>query len=200
MKITDIRPQIKRANRYSVFVDKKYTFSLGESELIRLGIHSGQEVSVTEIETFKGLSKLDKIYGLALQLVVRRPRSEKELRDYLRRKGHDEDGATFILNKLTMNGLVDDEAFATSWVANRRLLKPTSLRKLRLELRQKGISSEIIEKVLAEDEVSDSSVLMDIIARKRRQTKYQDDMKLMQYLARQGFGYGDIKSALTDKD
>jgi len=25
-------------------------------------------------------------------------------------------------------------------------------------------------------------------------------MKLMQYLARQGFGYGDIKSALTDKD
>ncbi len=99
-----------------------------------------------------------------------------------------------------MNGLVDDEAFATSWVANRRLLKPTSLRKLRLELRQKGISSEIIEKVLAEDEVSDSSVLMNIIARKRRQTKYQDDMKLMQYLARQGFGYGDIKSALTDID
>ena len=200
MKITDIRPQIKRANRYSVFVDKKYTFSLGESELIRLGIHSGQEVSVTEIETFKGLSKLDKIYGLALQLVVRRPRSEKELRDYLRRKGHDEDATMFILNKLTMNGLVDDEAFATSWVANRRLLKPTSLLKLRLELRQKGISSETIEKVLAEDEVSDSSVLMDIIARKRRQTKYQDDMKLMQYLARQGFGYGDIKSALTDKD
>jgi len=200
MKITDIRPQIKRANRYSVFVDKKYTFSLGESELIRLGIHSGQEVSVTEIETFKGLSKLDKIYGLALQLVVRRPRSEKELRDYLRRKGHDEDATMLILNKLTMNGLVDDEAFATSWVANRRLLKPTSLRKLQLELRQKGISSEIIEKVLAEDEVSDSSVLMKIIARKRRQTKYQDDMKLMQYLARQGFGYGDIKSALTDKD
>ena len=200
MKITDIRPQIKRANRYSVFVDKKYTFSLGESELIRLGIHSGQEVSVTEIETFKGLSKLDKIYGLAIQLVVRRPRSEKELRDYLRRKGHDEDATMFILNKLTMNGLVDDEAFATSWVANRRLLKPTSLLKLRLELRQKGISAETIEKVLAEDEVSDSSVLMDIIARKRRQTKYQDDMKLMQYLARQGFGYGDIKSALTDKD
>ena len=200
MKITDIRPQIKRANRYSVFVDKKYTFSLGESELIRLGIHSGQEVSVTEIETFKGLSKLDKIYGLALQLVVRRPRSEKELRDYLRRKGHDEDGAMFILNKLTMNGLVDDEAFATSWVANRRLLKPTSLRKLQLELRQKGISAETIGKVLAEDEVSDSSVLKEIIARKRRQTKNQDDMKLMQYLARQGFGYGDIKSALTDKD
>jgi SOS response regulatory protein OraA/RecX len=37
-----------------------------------------------------------------------------------------------------------------------------------------------------------------VIERKRRQTKYQDDTKLMQYLARQGFGYDDIKSALQN--
>lgn len=40
-----------------------------------------------------------------------------------------------------------------------------------------------------------------MITRKRRQIKYQDNDKLMQYLARQGYGYGDIKTALqTDSD
>jgi SOS response regulatory protein OraA/RecX len=37
------------------------------------------------------------------------------------------------------------------------------------------------------------------IVRKRQQSKYHDDeLKLMQYLARQGFGYGEIKSALSE--
>lgn len=45
-KITDIRPQVKRANRYSVFVDEKYSFSLSESELISSGVHSRQELTL----------------------------------------------------------------------------------------------------------------------------------------------------------
>ena len=199
MNITAIKQQVKRSDRYSIFVDGKYTFSLSESELIRTGVHSGQELTKAELEKFKDTSKLDKVYGLVLNLVVRRPRSEREIRDYLRRKGHDEEVATTILNKLSNNGLVDDAAFAKSWVENRRLLKPTSLRKLKLELRQKGISDDIMQQVLAADDTTDIDTLKEMIVRKRRQTKYQDNEKLMQYLARQGFNYSDIKSLLESR-
>ena len=197
MRISAIKQQVKRTDRYSIFVDGKYTFSLSESELIRTGAHSGQELTKTELEKFKDTSKLDKVYGLVINLVVRRPRSDREIRDYLRRKGYDEGVTTAILNKLSNNGLVNDEAFARSWVENRRLLKPTSLRKLKLELRQKGISDDIVSQVLEADDTTDIDTLKEMIIRKRRQTKYQDDVKLMQYLARQGFGYSDIKSALS---
>jgi len=54
--------------------------------------------------------------------------------------------------------------------------------------------------VLEEDETDERQVLRELIERKRRQAKYQDNIKLMQYLSRQGFSYGDIKSALEDNE
>ena len=50
--------------------------------------------------------------------------------------------------------------------------------------------------MLAEDEVSDYDSLIELIERKRRQTRYQDDQKLIAYLVRQGFNYQDVRSAL----
>ncbi|HVX57404.1 MAG TPA: regulatory protein RecX, partial [Candidatus Saccharimonadales bacterium] len=101
-----------------------------------------------------------------------------------------------ILNKLSILGLLDDEAFARSWVANRRLLKPVSRRKLLQELRAKRVPDDAAQQALVEDETDEQAVLLDLIARKRRLSRYRDDRKLMQYLAGQGFGYGDIKEAL----
>ncbi|MCX6725611.1 MAG: RecX family transcriptional regulator, partial [Candidatus Saccharibacteria bacterium] len=72
-----------------------------------------------------------------------------------------------------------------------------SQRKLSLELRAKRVSDEIIRQVISEDETSEADVLADLISRKRKQSRYQDDLKLMQYLARQGYNYGDIKAGLN---
>ena len=66
-----------------------------------------------------------------------------------------------------------------------------------LELQQKRISSDTISKVLAEDETDERQVVRDVIAKKRTQTRYQDDQKLIAYLLRQGFSYDDIRSALS---
>jgi SOS response regulatory protein OraA/RecX len=62
------------------------------------------------------------------------------------------------------------------------------------------VSNEIIEQVLAEDETDERETLSGLIASKRKQAKYQDNLKLMQYLARQGFGYSDIKAILQEED
>jgi regulatory protein len=102
-----------------------------------------------------------------------------------------------ILNKLSNIGLVDDEKFAAAFVSDRRLLKPASRRKLVMELRKKRISDAIIEQAIGTEAEDEKAALDEVIARKRRQSKYQDNEKLMQYLARQGFNYSDIKEALS---
>ena len=79
-----------------------------------------------------------------------------------------------------------------------RLLKPTSRRKLVNELRKKHIANEIIDQAIGSEDEDERSALREVIERKRRQSKYQDNEKLMQYLARQGFSYGDIKEALEE--
>lgn len=200
MKITGIKSQVRRAGRYSIFVDEKYSFSLSDTALLDSKIVVGQEISQTELKDFLQLSADDKVYGQVLGYIALRPRSAWEIETYMQRKHCPAELTRTILNKLSNLGLVNDEYFANSWVQNRRLLKPVSRRRLQMELRQKHISDEIVRKVLAEDEITDQSALQELINRKRKQTKYQDNTKLMQYLARQGFNYDDIKIAIAESD
>jgi regulatory protein len=199
MKITDIKQQVKRQNRYSVYVDGKYACSFSDGELLNLGLRVGQELTEGELAKLKDDSRLDKAYSATLNLISHRPRSEWELRDYLKRKGVAGEDTETILNKLSNLDYVNDQDFARRWIENRRLLKPVSKRRLSQELRQKRVPDEVIKTALEEDKTDESTVLRELIERKRKQSRYQDDLKLMQYLARQGFSYDDIKSAL-DKD
>lgn len=198
MKITDIKQQVKRVDRYSVYVDGKYSFPLGESELLHIGLRIGQEFTETELDGLKYKAVIDKGVDRALNLVMRRPRSRWELEDYLKRKDYAPETIASILNILSEKGYIDDSDFARRWVENRRLLKATSKRRLRQELKQKRVEDDVIDEVLAADETDEREVLRELVERKRKQTKYQDNLKLMQYLSRQGYNYDDIKSVLEE--
>jgi regulatory protein len=195
MKITAIKQQVKRQDRYSIFVDDKYAFSLSEGGLIESHLVRGQELENGQLSDLKRTAGLDKAYGNALRYVAMRPRSEWELQQYFRRKQIDDEAASQIIERLRGLDLLNDLAFARSWVANRRLLKNTSKRRLILELKQKRVADDTIRQVLDEDQTDERTQLRALIEKKR--SRYPDDQKLMQYLARQGFGFDDIKSALS---
>lgn len=199
MKITAIKQQVKRADRYSIFVDGKYAFSLSEGGLIESRLASGQELDAKQLDQLKKAAGLDKAYGTALRYVAMRPRSEWEVVTYLARKQIDKMAAEQILERLRALDLVNDESFARAWVANRRLLKSVSQRRLVQELRQKRVASDIIDSVLAADETDERDALRGLVEKKRHMTKYKNNpLKFMQYLARQGFGYDDIKTVLAE--
>lgn len=197
MKITSIQQQVRQKDRYSVFVDGAYSFSLSETSLLESKLVSGQQIDAAQLKSFKQLSLDDKAFGNALRYVVRRPRSVWEVRNYLRRRQAAESVAEKIINRLTQAGLLNDEVFARLWVDNRRVLKPTSRRKLVLELKQKHVPEEVIASILASDKetTDERSVLRELVERKRH--RYQDKQKFMMYLSRQGYGYDDIRSVLS---
>jgi regulatory protein len=201
MKITKIAQQQKQRDRYSIFVDEKYAFSLSEAALLESKLSSGQELTNEKLAEYKKLSEEDKLYNRALRYVAMRPRSVWEIEFYLKRKDSPAPPIEQITNKLMRLDLLNDRRFAEQFARDRRLLRSASTRKIKLELQKKHIANDIIEEVLAEDETDERSMLREIIAKKRRQAKYRDDqLKLMQYLARQGFNYGDIKAALQAED
>ena len=200
MKITGIQVQVKNPSRYSVFVEGAYSFSLSADALLESRLVNGQELSESDVVYFKKLSAEDKAFNLTLAYVARRMRSEGELQDYFRRKEYAPELAEQIMSKLRRLSFVDDEEFARRWVENRRTLKSSSSKKLHLELRQKKISNEIIQTVIAEDEIDERQMLRELVAKKRKMSRYQDDQKLMRYLAGQGFNYDDIKSAMAKEE
>lgn len=200
MQVTDIKQQVKRQDRYSIFVDSKYAFSLSENELMNSGLRIGREYTQPELDELVQTAVLDKAYMRALDLLSRRARSEWELRDYLRRKDYDQEVINSTMSRLEKAGYVDDLAFARAWIDNRRLLKSISRRKLWQELKQKRIADDIIEEALAEDETDEAKVLQDLIAKKRQQSRYQDKEKLLAFLMRQGYQYDDVRSAMAELD
>ena len=202
MKITKIVQQEKQKDRYSVFVDDKYAFSLSESALLESKLATGQELNAADLAAWKQASADDKVSSSALRYAAMRQRSTWEMEQYLRRKQASPTLADKILNKLSNIGLLDDAKFAEAWVSNRRLLRPTSKRKLQQELRAKHVSQEVINVTLSGGGTDDEqTALREIIAKKRNLPKYKaDPLKLMQYLARQGFSYDDIKRELGHEE
>jgi regulatory protein len=196
MKITGIKAQVKTAGRYSIFVDGKYSFSLSDTALLEQKLRIGQDVDAQQVSGLKQVSVDDKLYGNTLRYVGMRPRSEWEIRSYLQRKKASPALVDIILNKLRVIGIIDDVSFARAWVESRRLLRPTSKRKLQQELRAKRVSDEVIGQVLEDDGADERHLLRELAVKRRG--RYADDVKLMQYLVRQGFNYEDVKAVVRE--
>lgn len=208
MKITKLTEQVKNPERVNVFVDEKYLFSLDISQIIDLKIKVGREICQQELECLKQASLFGKLYSRSLKYALIRPRSIREMKDYLWRLTQPklaQNGkkqvtypsflAEKVLERLIQKNYVNDQIFAKFWITNRNQRKGISERKLIQELSKKGISREIIRTTLAEGIRDDKSELQKIIVKKS--SKY-DNQKLFKYLLSKGFNYDDIKEALAD--
>jgi len=211
MKITAISMQKRDNNRVNVSVDGNYRFSLDAYQLIDLGVRVGRDYDEAELIALEQESQFGKVYGRALEYCLMRLHSAREMRDYLYRKtrftrdklGQIKPGVapeitTRVFDRLTEKGYIGDYRFAHSWVENRSLVKGISQRKLIAELRVKGISGAIIDQVIGESQRNDGEEIQKIITKKR--ARYPDEQKFIAYLARLGFGYDEIKQALSAQE
>ena len=199
MKITKISPAIKTEGRYNIYVDDKYSFSLDEVQLASLNLKKNDEIDAEQLDQLKNESDFGKNYVRALDLVSRRPRSQREIRDYAFRKQWTKSNTERVIERLLERGYLDDAKFAEIFVRSRANLRNYSTKRMKLELRKRGVASDIVDQVLTDSENFDeNAALKNLIAKKRN--RYDNEQKLIAYLARQGFSYDKIKSALSDYD
>jgi len=198
MKITGIRQQQKRHDRYSIYIDTQYAFSLSESDLIKTSLRLNQEISKNELNELQDESRLGKAYDRAINFISIRPRSEFEITEYLRRKDYESEIIAKVSQKLHKIELIDDTKFAKSW-ADWRIGLYKSKRQIHSELIKKRVSKEIIEEVLGGiDNTTELESIKILIEQKAKLTNYQDKQKLIALLARRGYGYGLIKQAIAE--
>src|SRR5665647_3838357 len=126
MKITEIKQQQKRADRFSVSVDRKYSFSLSSEELLNSRIYVGLEISADQISDLNKLAEHSLVRSQCYHYLSYRLRSTWEMETYLKRKGCSTDLIADTIKYLTDKKLIDDQEFANRWIENRLLLKPTS--------------------------------------------------------------------------
>ncbi len=203
-RITDLKPQTRRTDRYNLYLDGSYKFPVSANTVLAAGLHVGLEISEEDMLKVQESAEIGNAHDKALNYLDLRRRSTKEIRDYLYRKDFEAQVIQSVIDRLTRAGLLNDEEFARAWVRDRLLLKPKSKRALSAELFAKGISRETADVVLSElDSDDELSALQDSIERKLRQTKYatrENDDTLIAALAREGYKYSDIKNCLQQRD
>lgn len=148
----------------------------------------------------------NKYYNLTLRFLSFRPRSKKEIKEYLNRKKVDEEVANKIIQKLEELNFLNDEEFAKWLIEQRTNFKPRSSRLIKIELKQKGISEEIIDSQISSggsgsmsNELEKAKKIVESkISKYKGLTKQEIFKKLGGVLARRGFSYDIIKKSIDE--
>lgn len=132
---------------------------------------------------------------ILLDQLTGQARSRHELATKLAAKGVPVEVATRLLDRFEEVGLVDDDAFARSWIASRQPGKGLARRALAQELRRKGIDDEVAREALDDIDPDDELAAARRLVRKKLGTLSRVDdttatRRLVGLLARKGYGSG----------
>lgn len=187
----------RRPDYINVFLDGEFYCGLSVTQVADFRLHKGQELSESAAEDIQNASAAGKAYSAAIRYLAYRMRSEKEVRDRLKLKGHEE-YSDEVVARLIREQYLDDTDFATRWV-HMRIDQNFAPRKIQSELLQKGITKETIDEVLEEYQEEDRLASLKATIQKRLKRGPQPRQKLISYLMGKGFGYSDINAVLTDE-
>lgn len=197
-KITGLVNSHGRGKSIRLFLDGRFAFSLEAEVVAKEGLEAGQELSDNRIEILQESNRYQKCLDTALRFLNYRPRSEYEMTQRLSRHGFDESDIKAVLCSLKSQGFIDDNSFARFWKDNRQSFNPRSRRLMEAELRQKGVSCEIIEQEASAIDDTDCAYRA-AVKHSRNLTKadYQGfRRRLGEYLRRRGFGYEVINNTI----
>jgi regulatory protein len=206
MLITQISPQKRNSKRVNVFLDGEFSFSLDRQLLLSLKLKENQSLTQDEIEKILKENEMDKWWGRTLKFLSYRPRSEKEILNYLSRKEVGESLAKLIIEKLKKYKLVNDVDFARWVVEQRQGRQARGKRAISLELKNKGLKSELIEEVISETidskvELENALKIASIKVKKlSREIPQKKKEKLTGFLLRRGFGWEIVNQVLRKLD
>ncbi len=146
---------------------------------------------------------------ILLDQLTGQARSRRELADKLAAKNVPDDVAAQLLDRFEEVGLVDDEAFARSWIASRRSVgsgggKGLARRALAHELRRKGVDDDVARGALDEIDPADEEAAARALVRKKLRTLSRVDQatatrRLVGMLARKGYPAGLAFAVVRDE-
>ena len=201
MIVTAIRPQKFRKNFFNIHLDGKFAFALNADEIVKSHLKIGSEISDIDVSKFKKVKKDIDLTDSLFRYISFRPRSEKEVRDYFKKKKIDLKEIEKLIDKAKSLKLINDADFAVWWLEQRAVFRPKGLRLLKIELKQKGISDEIINSVLSnKSSQSEYKIAINLAQKKLPSLKNYDPeekkQKLFAFLVRRGFDFDEAETAV----
>ena len=208
--ITKISPQ-KKSGRFNLFIDGKFAFGITEFTLLENNLKENKNLSQAEVDKLLTKEKQSLYMDRASHFLSIRPRSEKEVVDYLIKKIAQDEGVKFseasqsplvgrVLKTLKKYDYINDSDFANWFLKSRLSSNPKSIKLIKLELKQKGITAEVLDTLnfkSNQDNKSAIKVVEKKVARWQKLPHMEYKKKFYAYLLSRGFDYDTVKEAFA---
>ena len=197
-EIVSIVVQKKNKTRYTIKFKSGDILGVSRDSLISYNLTVGQKVSSDLLSNIGNYERLQSIKYKALNYLSYRPRSRREVKTSLLKKGFSQNDIDKVLEELVTKGYLDDLSFAKTYA--RYLIKTKRLGRIAVTNRffAHNINQETLKPIL--DKLYDKyppSLLIDAIVRKKKYPKDSNlinNKKLIDHLKRKGFSWDDIST------
>ena len=186
--ITEIEKTNKnKGNMYNVYIDGDLLGLCHIEAIVKNGLSKGRDVDIEHIKSV--LYESNKLVALeqSIKYLSKTLKTEKEMRSNLVQKGFENSIIDTVIEKLKEYKYIDDVRYVESF---KNASKTKGLYRIRFELKQKGVSEEILQECLSDEEDDMEQVL--VVARKymrNKEVNIKNLHKLYQHLLSRGFGY-----------
>ncbi|MBS1913981.1 MAG: RecX family transcriptional regulator [Bacteroidetes bacterium] len=200
--ITGVQTQTGNELRRSIYVNDTFAFGVSEEIYVRYSLFRGRKVTEEFIEEVRAADEIFRCREKAMRYHAMRMHSRNEMERKLLEKEFSPDAVAATLTFLEEYGMVNDAAFAAGYVHDRLLKKSVGTRRLRDELRRRGIAEEHIDAALTASHREDDQSRALAAARRKAPTIRQSDPRkwersMTNFLASRGFDWETIRATLA---
>lgn len=198
LEITSVRPN-KKKKMMSIYIDGHFGFSMLEDDYLSLNIYEKKEITQEEIDHIKNVVNFRSAKSAAVKYLALRLRTEAEVSSKLKSDGFESETVKRVVEELKSMGYINDEIYAQKYIYDRSKLKPQSKKLLRMDLKRKGVSDQIIDSVLGDWEIDELSLAESLIRRKFGKYDLEDEKiirRVYSFLYHRGFDFDVIQEAI----
>lgn len=198
MELTAAEPRRHRLTQ--LYIDGEQAVKVDTETFLRSGLRPGDELTDEQLHELLQASDAHRAQEKALYLLEYRSHSKKELAEKIARTAASYEAAQAAADRMEELGLVDDEDYARRAARDMFQRKQWGPLRVKQELRQKGISPELIDELLAEYEDADAAQGSIQAVLDRKYPGWQEDERVRRRafaaLQRLGYPYADIRQAM----
>ncbi len=194
--ITKIEVQKNNDKRVNLYLDNEFFCALQMYVCVKNNLKEGLQISREKLDDLLLQTERDEAMNKVANLLSKTIKTEKQVQDYLYKKGYSPVTVRFVLSKLKEYEYINDEKYIDAYIKTYR--KKYGVYKIQSELLQKGIKKDILESSISSFQSSKDVVRA--IAEKYMKNKVVDNsnlQKLRQHLAYKGFTWDEINSVVS---
>ncbi|WP_168198341.1 regulatory protein RecX [Crassaminicella thermophila] len=199
--ITKIEQQ-KNNNRVNLYVDGEFFLGIDMEILYKLRLKEGRDIEKKELQFIIEEETYQKAKSKALKLLHFSSRTEKEMREKLKKYEYSDEIIDRVILFLKEYNFINDQELAKQMVKSKSKEKKYGQNRIKQDLYRKGMDIELIENIITEelDRETEYENALSLAQKKVKTIKDTDKRKIYEklgrYLVYRGYDYDIIRKVI----